>query len=70
MQPQHNNNAGGLLTACEKRTRNEEKEGKCEDFREICQLLNLPLVLIGLKSSLYVHMPESALLLDAQGSIS
>ncbi len=47
MQPQHNNKAGGLFTECNKRTRNEKKEGKSEGFKEICQLLNLPLASIG-----------------------
>ena len=46
MQPQHNNNAGGLFAECKSGTRNE-KEGKSENFKEICQLLNLPLASSG-----------------------
>lgn len=43
MQSQHNNNAGGLFTEYKNGTWNE-KEDKSVDFKEICQLLNLPLV--------------------------
>lgn len=46
MQPQHNNNAGGLFSECKNGTQNE-KEGKSENFKEICQLLNSPLASSG-----------------------
>lgn len=47
MQPQHNNNGGGLLNACNKGARNEKKRAKSEDFKEILTFLNLPLASSG-----------------------
>lgn len=73
MQPQHNNNAGGLFTACNKRTRNEKKRGQMWGYQGNLSTFELALGAHFQKftwDAVTHTLLSQRFLLDAQGSKS